>query len=83
MPVSEKCSAHCGASIDLLPSLPVREAKKILAEWRAEHKHEVVATVPTKGGMGFDLLSVVSDAFNDGESPDSLEEADDLEENGG
>lgn len=67
-PISEVCAHTCQARIDLLPSMPLAEAKKIISEWRKNHNHITVEPAETaERRMGFALPDLVSNDYNDGE----------------
>ena len=55
MPISEICSQNCGARIDLLPSMPVREARKFITAWRADHRHSDTPPPNNTRPFGFPL----------------------------
>lgn len=61
-PISEVCAHTCQARIDLLPSMPIAEAKKIIAAWRREHNHVNVTPVEAKSQLGFNLSAVTEDS---------------------
>lgn len=61
-PISEVCAHTCQARIDLLPSMPLAEAKKIISEWRKNHNHINTTPTESKSQMGFNLSAVTEDS---------------------